>query len=258
MSEPHSASAPGARYFPFDSLVDRYERYRIGYSGEVYEALEEAGVSAGRRVLDVGCGTGLSASPFAEAGCRVTGVDSAPEMLARARRRLPEATFNLASAEMLPYRDASFDAAISAQAFHWFESRRALAEMVRVVRPGGVVAVWWKTVMRGDPLRMFRAQAARTLDIELDEPILGESFPEFDDDLLVGQRLRVIPWLVATSVEDFIGYESSRGRANVTFGERMPAYLQALRTILGPPETTYRLTFVHYLYLATVPAASAS
>lgn len=252
MSDARSVSQRRARY-PFDALVDAYDAYRLGYSDEVFEAIESAGVAAKARLLDVGCGTGISAKPFVEAGAQVTGLDIAPQMLGRARAHLPGAVFDLGAAEEMPYADDSFDAAISAQSFHWFDASLALAEMARVVRPGGVVAVWWKTVMRGDAIRIFRAQAARTIGFTLDEPLLGEAFPEFDEDLLENQRLRVIPWLVTIDVAHFLGYERSRARANAFYGDRMETYLAALGAILGAPQTRYEITFVQYLYLATVP-----
>ena len=170
--------------FPFDMLVDDYERYRSGYAVEVYEAVRAAGVGLGTRVLDVGCGTGLAAAAFLDAGACMTGIDIAPQMLVRARKHLPTVRFDLGAAEELPYADAAFDAVICAQAFHWFERDRALAEMARVVRPGGLVAIWWKIIMRGDALRIFRAEAARTLGLEIGKEILGESFAEFEGDLL--------------------------------------------------------------------------
>lgn len=244
--------------FPFDTLVNEYDRYRGGYASEVYETVFSAGVEAGSRVLDIGCGTGISTSPFFDAGCRVRGLDIAPQMLLRARRRLPDVPFDFGSAEHLPYEDRSFDAAICAQAFHWFDQDLALAEITRVVRPGGVVAIWWKSIMRGDALRIFRGEASRRLGVDLGKSVLGESFPEFDGDSLENQRLRVIPWLVNTTAGEFLGYERSRARAHALYGARMPEYLRALAGILGPPETTYELTFVHYVYLATTRATGGA
>ena len=84
-------------------------------------------------------------------------------MLAYARSVIPHATFVAARAERLPFASASFDAVTCAQAFHWFDPQRALEEMRRVVRPGGTIAVWWKGLMRGDPVRHVREDIAREL-----------------------------------------------------------------------------------------------
>src|SRR5208283_2281926 len=95
-------------------------------------------------------GTGLVAAELAARGCAVAGVDASEPMLERARRRVRSAPFVAGRAERLPFADGVFDGAVCAQAFHWFEREQALAELIRVVRPGGVVAIWWKTLMRGD------------------------------------------------------------------------------------------------------------
>ncbi|MBA2425069.1 MAG: class I SAM-dependent methyltransferase [Actinobacteria bacterium] len=96
----------------------------------------------GGRVLDVATGTGLVAAELARRGFRVTGLDQSDEMLAFARRRLePETELVLASAESMPFPDASFDHLTVTYLLRYVDDPRAtLTELARVVRPGGVVA----------------------------------------------------------------------------------------------------------------------
>jgi ubiquinone/menaquinone biosynthesis C-methylase UbiE len=238
----------------FDALADAYDRHRIGYSGELFEAIVGYGLSPGSRVLDLGCGTGIASAALAERGMIVTGIDISTPMLAHARKRVLDATFVNASADALAFPAESFDGAVSAQAFHWFDAPKVLAEVVRVVRPYGVVAIWWKTIMHGDRVRMLRAEVAS----ELAEPaaaaddLLGESFAPFYDAPLIDRRLRVIPWQVTMRVADFLGYEDSRARARMRFGARTPEYLERLAARLGPPETALDVGYVQYLYLGKV------
>jgi ubiquinone/menaquinone biosynthesis C-methylase UbiE len=100
------------------------------------------------RVLDVGCGTGTLSREIARAldnekDSQVVGVDAAVAMIAVARRKggaIPNLSFDAALAEKLPYPDDSFDCAVSTFFFHHVEfalKQKALAEMHRVLKPGG-------------------------------------------------------------------------------------------------------------------------
>lgn len=105
-----------------------------------------AGVQAGETVLDVGTGTGVVALTAARAGAKVTGLDLTPELLAQAHDNariagLGDVVWTEGDAEKLPFPDASFDIVLS-QFGHMFAPRPevAIAEMRRVLRPGGRVA----------------------------------------------------------------------------------------------------------------------
>jgi ubiquinone/menaquinone biosynthesis C-methylase UbiE len=94
-------------------------------------------------VLDVGCGTGKFARLLAERGlARVWGVDPSAEMLAEARKRAPSSLgLKLGQAERLPFKSASFDAAVLWTVVHLIEPRLAFAELERVLAPGGRLAI---------------------------------------------------------------------------------------------------------------------
>jgi demethylmenaquinone methyltransferase / 2-methoxy-6-polyprenyl-1,4-benzoquinol methylase len=97
----------------------------------------------GAHVLDVATGTGLVAAALVRRGFRVTGLDQSPEMLARARERF-DGRIELveASAEALPFPDASFDHLTFTYLLRYVDDPAAtLRELVRVVRPGGTVAM---------------------------------------------------------------------------------------------------------------------
>jgi SAM-dependent methyltransferase len=106
---------------------------------------DAASVAPGEAVLDVACGTGaltLAALAIVGPDGRVAGLDANPEMLAVARRKTGDIDWREGVAENLPFENASFDAVISQFGFMFFDDRpRALSEMMRVLRPGGRLAV---------------------------------------------------------------------------------------------------------------------
>ncbi|MBI4638123.1 MAG: methyltransferase domain-containing protein [Candidatus Rokubacteria bacterium] len=91
------------------------------------------------RTLDLGCGTGRNL-PHYRPGVQVVGLDPAWPSLARARRRGPTVPLVIGSAERLPFRDGSFDTVVSGLVFCSVpDARRGLAEVARVLRPGGAL-----------------------------------------------------------------------------------------------------------------------
>lgn len=134
---------------------------RISDAGEL--VVERAGVEPGMDVLDLACGTGNATIPAARKGARVTGLDFSPDLLAIARERAADATVEVewveGDAQELPFPDASFDRVISTFG-HMFapDHQRTAAEMRRVCRPGGAIAVACWTP-EGSIGRMFRTIA---------------------------------------------------------------------------------------------------
>jgi len=149
----------------YAALAARYDRRWAKYVERSLTLLRPwmAGASLGR-VLDVGCGT-AAILPRLErwsAGFEsYTGLDLAPEMLRMARAKAgdaPRVGFVAGSADALPFRAASFDTAVSASAMHYWEApEAALAEMRRVLRPGGrLLLLDWQR----DPLPMRLADVS--------------------------------------------------------------------------------------------------
>jgi demethylmenaquinone methyltransferase / 2-methoxy-6-polyprenyl-1,4-benzoquinol methylase len=131
----------------FDEVAEGYDRTRavlwFGQPGRWGRAVARAlELSSGERVLDVAAGTGASSRAVSGNGVEVVGCDRSPGMLRVARRRVPELEFVPGDALDLPFETGSFDAVtISFGLRNIADRRRALAEMRRVVRPGGRIVV---------------------------------------------------------------------------------------------------------------------
>jgi SAM-dependent methyltransferase len=132
----------------FDVAANAYDRFMGRYSAQLAPTLGDfAGVHAGQKALDVGCGPGaLTAELVRRLGPdSVAAVDPSEQFTAAARARHPGVDVRLSSAEDLPYPDATFDATFAQLVVHFMTDPVAgLAEMARVTRPDGVVAacVW--------------------------------------------------------------------------------------------------------------------
>jgi ubiquinone/menaquinone biosynthesis C-methylase UbiE len=133
----------------FGKVVDLYDKYRPGYPSTLVDWIASmASLRTRAHVLDVGCGTGISARMFAERGFRVVGIDPNAPMLARARDRgLAPAAASIVyapgSAEATGQPSHEFDLVYAAQAFHWFATEPTLREWRRVlVRDGWACAFW--------------------------------------------------------------------------------------------------------------------
>jgi SAM-dependent methyltransferase len=153
------------------------------------QLVKRAAVSAGQRVLDVACGTGVVAITAGRLGAHVSGLDLTPELLARAREHSQLIGVDIewieGDAEALPFPDASFDAVLS-QFGHIFAPRPdvALGEMLRVLKPAGTLAfsTW--------PPDLFVGRTFELLSRYLPPPPPGASSPAlWGDPKIVRDRL---------------------------------------------------------------------
>ncbi|MEO6012030.1 MAG: class I SAM-dependent methyltransferase [Devosia sp.] len=129
----------------FETDADRYARGRPDYPAEVASWLRDTlHLGPGKTVIDLGAGTGKFTKRLIETGADVIAVEPAAAMRAKlteiAGLKVLEGT-----AEAIPLTDASVDAIVCAQAFHWFATKAALAEIARVLKPGSVLGLIWNT-----------------------------------------------------------------------------------------------------------------
>jgi SAM-dependent methyltransferase len=158
--ELHEAASSG-----FARGAEEYERGRPEYPAAAADWLaERLDLREGRTVVDLAAGTGKLTRLLTRTGARVIAVEPVAEMRALIG---PPAELLDGTAEAMPLADASADAVTVAQAFHWFDPQPAVAEIRRVLRPGGALAIVWNSRTDDDPLNI----AIR----ELIEPYRGDA-----------------------------------------------------------------------------------
>jgi len=186
----------------FDVRAEAYDRFMGRYSGPLAAPFADlAGVRAGQRALDVGCGPGaLTAELAGRLGAEdVAAVDPSASFVEAARERHPGVDVRLGAAEALPFDDGVFDAVLAQLVVHFMADPVAgLREMARVARPRGVVAacVWdhageqgpltpfWQAVRSADPAARGESDLAGSRRGQLAELSAAAGLAEIEETVL--------------------------------------------------------------------------
>lgn len=143
---------PRAAAEGFARVAELYERVRPSYPLEAVDAVvERLGIGPGSRVLDLAAGTGKFTRLLVDRGADVIALEPVAEMRIELRATVRGAEVLAGTAESIPLADGSIDAVTVAQAFHWFDQPRALAEIRRVLRPSGGLAIVWNLRDESEP-----------------------------------------------------------------------------------------------------------
>src|SRR3954452_19247184 len=129
----------------FGQDAELYDRCRPSYPPPLFTDLAAlASLGAGARVLEIGCGTGQATLPLAQLGCTVVAMDLSPDMAAIARRNLaqfPNVTVVASAFEDWQPSNGTFDAVLSATAFHWLDPDVRMIKAADLLRPGGALGI---------------------------------------------------------------------------------------------------------------------
>jgi ubiquinone/menaquinone biosynthesis C-methylase UbiE len=237
----------------FGRIAADYDAVRPEYAPEALHRAEEVlGLGAGSRVVDLAAGSGKLTRALAGRFAEVVAVEPGDEMRAVLARRSPEVQVLAGTAEQIPLPDDSADAVFVGDAFHWFDGAAAVAELLRVLRARGGVALlwnhWWSdgddgTVNSLEPPLPAEAQALldevyvrsgrAAARAELADPLdafAGGPFQPLAEEAFARSEL-----LSATDVVDLFATVSS-------VASLPPAERQALkRSLLGLLAPSYRL-----------------
>ena len=183
LNEPADDLLPTQR---FSSRVEHYVKYRPGYPDAVVTLLEtEVGLSSNSPIADVGSGTGILTALLLQHGLTVYAVEPNDDMRGAAEQMLggnPRFHSVAGTSESTGLPDDSVDGVTVAQAFHWFDHQKAVAEFKRIAKPGGFVALIWNARMI-DRSRFMRAY-------ERIVKTYGSEFARLDKELVPLDTLR--------------------------------------------------------------------
>jgi len=188
----------------FHRAATEYDRGRPGWPPAVLDLLP---LRDDATVLDLGAGTGKLTRTLADRYARVIAVEPLDELRAILAERVPEADARAGAAERIPVGDAEVDAVFAGQAFHWFANDVAVAEIARVLRSGGVLALLWNEDDEPSPLpERYGQRLAELREAGRPEPIdehVLDRFPfgERHEDVVAHQQL--------SSREDVLAFAAS-------------------------------------------------
>ncbi|MFD4349105.1 class I SAM-dependent methyltransferase [Streptomyces coelicoflavus] len=173
------AATHRARAHSFNAAAAQYAANRPSYPPALFDALEEltGRPLEGARVVDVGAGTGLATARLHERGADVIAVEPGAGMAAEFRRTLPGVPVVRGNGNALPLAGHSAALLTYAQSWHWTDPALAVPEALRVLRPGGALALWWNTEALDVP---WIAESARRVDRHFEGLNLSAEKRNFD------------------------------------------------------------------------------
>ena len=212
----------------FSAGADRYDEHRPSYPAETVRWL----LGEARDVLDLGAGTGKLTAELAALGARVTAVDPSADMLRVLHERLPDVATLVGTGERIPLADASVDLVTVAQAWHWVEPTRTSAEVLRVLRPTGTLALIWNS--RDESVDWVGALS------EAMHPGLHESgtyVPPLGSGLVFTGK-RVDRWVQETSRDGILSLATTRSMYLVASPQERRAMLRRIARVLDAHRET--------------------
>jgi SAM-dependent methyltransferase len=219
-----------ARAASFGAAADAYERARPSYPEAAIDWILPADA---RRVLDLGAGTGKLSRHLRARGLEVVAVEPSEGMRAQLSRGLPDVQTLAGSAENIPLDDASVDAVVCGQAWHWFDPARAVPEVARVLKPGGGLGLIWNIRDLRDPwMNTFSGLEPEhdNSEAESENPSLGSPFgavERFD-----------LAWRQSTTAEALIELLASRSYVIVLSQAERGALFDKVRRFLQTDAST--------------------
>jgi SAM-dependent methyltransferase len=249
----------------FDGWADEYERFRPGYPRGLFDRLaSEFDLPIDAMAVDLAAGTGKVSRAMAALGWRVTAVEPGPRMIDVLRRTAMsegvEVETTQATAEATGLAAARFDLATAGEAWHWFDAPRALAEIARILKPGGGFAFFWNVI---DEARSELIAAERQLvteygvsggDIRLPGPRPETAATVRDSGAFEEATFIQVPHQVPMTGAEYLEFARTKSHLRTAPAELQERYVRAFDDMLRAhgvgPATSIEVPFIVDCWIA--------
>lgn len=249
-----------SRAHSFNAAADQYAASRPSYPPALFDCIEQLTSSplASARVADIGAGTGIATALLRERGARVIAVEPGEAMAAKFRSVLPDVPVIRGDGNALPLADASHDLLTYAQSWQWTDTTRSVPEALRVLLPGGALAIWWNTTAFDVPwIREQHQRIAQHCGVTPTSRVRPDDSEAIRLAGLSGLRVarRRLRWSRVVSLDTHLANISSRSAFLVLAEDDKRAFLSGERRRLGEffPDEVVEETYVVDLLVATRP-----
>jgi SAM-dependent methyltransferase len=243
-----------AQRLVFGEIADDYARERPGYPDALLD--DVAALAGGPDALEVGAGTGKATAGFVARGLRVVALEPSPEMAAVGRRLVPAARFAVSGIEDFAGTQP-FDVVYAAQSWHWVDPARGFARAHALLRPAGLLALFWNRGQdggEGTPLRRALDDVYARLAPELREGGGGREMGHAARIRASGRfsepEERTYPWAERRTADSYVRLLGTHSNHRMLPDARRTELLEAVRAAIAAHGETIGIEYVTRLYLA--------
>ncbi len=224
----------------FGPEAKNYTKYRTPYPKELFNLLLRSLPEDSNNILDVACGTGKSTEPLINTGLKITGIDHDQQMIDEAEEQAKfkslDIDYVVSDVEHLPFPDRYFDVITVGTAFHFFMNEVAIAQIKRVLKPKGLLFVYWTLSIKDTPQKdsipgsIFQKYNWIKVPAELRDLENVSNF--FKKSGLQNLSIERIPITYNITVEERVGLQTTSGFYETLSEEKKKSFLNEVTEVL--------------------------